>query len=124
MKKINTKSVVKRAQIMSFSSVFRCVDDIPVISNAECNAVYGIVGDCVLCIDTTGGRGTCNGDSGGPLDMKCAMTAAGQQWKQVGITSFGASAGCEVGYPAGFTRVECYLDWIKSETGGGLGFCS
>merc|ERR1719317_966310 len=26
-------------------------------------------------------------------------------------------SGCEVGYPAGFTRTEYYLDWIKSETG-------
>ena len=41
----------------------------------------------------------------------------GQQWNQAGIVSFGASTGCEVGIPAGFTRVEYYLDWITSETG-------
>merc|ERR1739842_83711 len=89
------------------SPVLRMVEDRPIISNAECNAVYGIVGS----------KGTCNGDSGGPLNMKAEVTKAGQQWKQVGIVSFGASAGCEVGYPAGFTRVEYYLDWIMSETG-------
>merc|ERR1711887_16173 len=99
------------------SPVLRMVEDRPIISNAECNAIYGIVGDGVVCIDTTGGKGTCNGDSGGPLNMKAEVTKAGQQWKQVGIVSFGASAGCEVGYPAGFTRVEYYLDWIMSETG-------
>ena len=49
--------------------------------------------------------------------MKAGMKAAGQAWNQVGIVSFGSSAGCEVGYPAGFTRTEYYLDWIKSETG-------
>merc|ERR1712054_344576 len=97
--------------------VLRMVEDLPVISNAECNGVYGIVGSGVVCIDPTGGRGTCNGDSGGPLNMKAEVTKAGQQWKQVGVVSFGASAGCEVGYPAGFTRVEYYLDWIMSETG-------
>merc|ERR1712241_1599778 len=43
--------------------------------------------------------------------------AAGDKWTQVGIVSFGASAGCEVGMPAGFPRTEYYLDWIKSETG-------
>merc|ERR1712107_248732 len=43
--------------------------------------------------------------------------SAGDQWTQVGSVSFGASAGCEVGMPAGFTRTEYYLDWIKSETG-------
>merc|ERR1711983_103026 len=54
--------------------------------------------------DSAGGKGSCNGDSGGPLVMKAGMKAAGQAWNQVGIVSFGSSAGCEVGYPAGFTR--------------------
>jgi len=99
------------------SPVLRMVEDLPIISNRACNDVYGIVGSGVVCIDTTGGKGTCNGDSGGPLNMKADVKAAGQQWKQVGIVSFGASAGCEVGYPAGFTRTEYYLDWIMSETG-------
>merc|ERR1712013_336267 len=99
------------------SPVLRTVEDRPIISNSDCNAIYGIVGSGVVCIDTTGGKGTCNGDSGGPLNMKSEVTKAGQKWKQVGIVSFGASAGCEVGYPAGFSRVEYYLDWISSETG-------
>jgi len=105
------------------SPVLRMVSDLPCISNAECNSFYGIVGDGIVCIDTTGGKGSCNGDSGGPLVMKAGMrwksgmTTPGQKWNQVGIVSFGSSAGCEVGYPAGFTRVEYYLDWIKSETG-------
>merc|ERR1712177_179905 len=102
------------------SPVLRMVEDRPIISNAECNAVYGIVGDGVVCIDTTGGKGTCNGDSGGPLNMKYDVKsgASGDKWKQVGVVSFGASAGGEVGYPAGFTRTEYYLDWICSETNG------
>merc|ERR1712112_638284 len=104
------------------SPVLRMVEDLPIISNSECNAIYGIVGEGVVCIDTTGGKGTCNGDSGGPLNMKFEVEdkngAAGQKWKQVGVVSFGASAGCEVGYPAGFTRNEYYLDWICSETNG------
>merc|ERR1712179_632623 len=100
------------------SPVLRMVEDRPIISNAECNGVYGIVGSGVVCIDTTGGKGTCNGDSGGPLNMKSSMKGAGDKWKQVGVVSFGASAGCEVGYPAGFTRTEYYLDWVCSETNG------
>merc|ERR1712179_563212 len=100
------------------SPVLRMVEDRPIISNAECNGVYGIVGAGVVCIDTTGGKGTCNGDSGGPLNMKSSMKGAGDKWKQVGVVSFGASAGCEVGYPAGFTRTEYYLDWVCSETNG------
>jgi len=100
------------------SPVLRMVEDRPIISNSDCNAVYGIVGDGVVCIDTTGGKGTCNGDSGGPLNMMGSMKGAGDKWKQVGVVSFGASAGCEVGYPAGFTRTEYYLDWVCSETNG------
>jgi len=95
----------------------RMVSDLPVISNAECDSVYGIVGDGVVCIDTTGGKGTCNGDSGGPLNMKAEVKAAGQQWKQVGVVSFGASSGCEVGLPSGFTRTEYFLDWISDNSG-------
>ena len=41
-------------------SVSRMVHDMPVISNAECNDVYGIVGDGIVCIDTTGGKSSCN----------------------------------------------------------------
>merc|ERR1719158_873884 len=79
------------------SPVLRMVSDLPCISNKECNDFYGIVGDGIVCIDTTGGKGSCNGDSGGPLVMKAGMKAAGQAWNQVGIVSFGSSAGCEVG---------------------------
>merc|ERR1712038_2088526 len=89
------------------SEVLREVRDIPVMSNADCNAVFGIVGDGVICIDTPGGRGSCNGDSGGPLVQQGGkLKAVGDKWIQVGIVSFGASAGCEEGMPAGFTRTE------------------
>merc|ERR1712168_731219 len=40
-----------------------------------------------------------------------------ERWIEVGIVSFGASAGCEVGYPSGFTRTNYYLDWIKEQAG-------
>jgi len=103
------------------SDVLREVRDVPIMSNADCNAVYGIVGDGVICLDTTGGRGSCNGDSGGPFitraDGSSERGTPGTKWTQQGIVSFGSSAGCEVGSPAGFTRTEYYLDWIMSETG-------
>ena len=90
------------------------VKDLPLITNAECNSIYGIVGDGVVCMDTAGGKGTCNGDSGGPLGH---YDEARERWVEYGIVSFGASSGCEVGYPAGFTRTEYYLDWIKQQAG-------
>eukprot|EP00091_Calanus_sinicus_P008396 TRINITY_DN2047_c0_g1_i1.p1 TRINITY_DN2047_c0_g1~~TRINITY_DN2047_c0_g1_i1.p1 ORF type:complete len:358 (-),score=125.82 TRINITY_DN2047_c0_g1_i1:49-1032(-) len=96
------------------SPVLRMVQDLPLITNKECNDVYGIVGDGVVCMDTSGGKGTCNGDSGGPLGY---YDESRERWIEVGIVSFGASAGCEVGYPSGFTRTHYYLDWIKDQAG-------
>ncbi|XP_063599850.1 chymotrypsin BII-like [Penaeus indicus] len=78
--------------------------DVPTLSKDECDAVYGVVG--VICTD--GGKGTCTGDSGGPLNLDGVT---------YGISSFGSSAGCEAGYPNAFTRVFDYLDWIEQKTG-------
>jgi len=86
----------------------------PIITNQECNDVYGIVGSGVVCIDTAGGKGTCNGDSGGPMIRDRDGDNA---WTQYGVVSFGASLGCEAGLPAGFTRVTEYLDHILDVTG-------
>merc|ERR1711973_1062302 len=96
----------------SISPVLRMVHDIPIMSNRECDSFYGIVGDGIVCIDTEGGRSSCNGDSGGPLITKTSS----KKWDQVGIVSFGSAAGCEIGAPAAFTRTEYYLDWIQGNT--------
>ena len=32
---------------------------------------------------------------------------------QAGIVSFGAAAGCSLGYPAVYARVTYFLDWIN-----------
>ena len=80
------------------------VEDRPLLSNEDCNAVYGVVDDGSVCVDTTGGKGTCGGDSGGPCMSRWGARGGrgtrvpGDKWKQVGIVSFGSSAGCEVGY--------------------------
>ena len=41
------------------SSVLREVD-VPIMSNSDCDAVYGNVNDGHICIDSTGGKGTCS----------------------------------------------------------------
>ncbi|XP_037958777.1 serine protease 1-like [Teleopsis dalmanni] len=84
---------------------------VPIITNTVCAATFGsTITSTNICISTTGGVSTCNGDSGGPLVLQSNNI-------QVGLTSFGAAAGCAKGYPAAFTRVTSYLDWIKSNTG-------
>jgi len=73
---------------------------------AKCSATYGGIDEGDFCLDTTGGHGTCNGDSGGPT-----VTTEGEE-VLLGVTSFGASAGCEKGYPVGLVSVAEYRDWI------------
>lgn len=86
----------------------------PIISQQDCEDVYGPLGEGIVCIDTTDGKGTCNGDSGGPMILDFHTSKV---YNQYGIVSFGSIFGCEVGYPAGFTRVTEYLDYISDTTG-------
>lgn len=53
------------------SSVLRFVEN-DIITNAACAAVFGtaVVNADVICIETAGGRGTCQGDSGGVLSVR------------------------------------------------------
>jgi len=90
------------------------VEDLPVIDNPTCDQTYGIIYDGIMCIDSSDGKGVCNGDSGGSLNMR---QDAENKWTQVGVASFVSSAGCESGDPHGFTRVAYFGQWIESETG-------
>merc|ERR1712045_887863 len=80
----------------------------PAESNKNCDDYYGIVKDSHICINSEGGHGTCNGDSGGPLTFNGV---------HVGLTSFGSSRGCESGAPDAFTRTSYFRDWIREKTG-------
>lgn len=83
-----------------------------IITNAVCAATFGTtITASNICMATTGGRGTCNGDSGGPL-----TTMFNGQRVQVGVVSFGSSAGCERGLPAGFARVSSFRAWITANS--------
>ncbi|XP_067645929.1 brachyurin-like [Eurosta solidaginis] len=86
--------------------------DFKVISNSACANVYVIdsIYSGKLCTATPNGTATCTGDSGGPLVLASSKM-------QIGISSFGAADGCEVGLPDAYTRVSFYLDWIQQKTG-------
>lgn len=81
-----------------------------VISNAQCKKSYEGISASNICTATTGGISTCSGDSGGPLVLASSKVL-------VGVTSFSSNEGCSLGYPAAFTRLTSYLDWIEQETG-------
>jgi len=81
---------------------------VPVLDDSVADEYYGTLDwDRIICIDTTGGMGTCNGDSGGPLMVGNANGPL------TGVTSFGSIFGCEVGAPACFTSIPNYLDWLN-----------
>merc|ERR1712004_28000 len=83
---------------------------------AACADYYGsIIYSGIMCIDSAGGKGVCNGDSGGTLNIR--QSEGGNKWTQVGVTSFVSSAGCESGNPHGFSRVAEHLEWIETVTG-------
>jgi len=83
------------------------------ITNLICALQFPtIINHNIICISGKDGKSTCNGDSGGPLHLN-----QNGVYKQIGITSFGSSRGCEIGSHAGFTRPTSYLDWIETKTG-------
>ncbi|XP_063627032.1 collagenase-like [Cydia splendana] len=81
---------------------------VPVISNEECADTYTthIVRDTNICVATTGGRGPCIGDAGGPL-------ATADNSLLIGVMSFMHDRGCDAG-PVGFGRVSAYIAWIQA----------
>ncbi|XP_022669631.1 serine protease 30-like isoform X2 [Varroa jacobsoni] len=84
-----------------------------VFDNSVCDAVYRpkfkiAIKKYHLCAGTLdGGRGTCHGDSGGPL--MCRLHNG--RWYLAGITSFGS--GCaKRGFPDVYSHVPHYIEWI------------
>jgi len=96
----------------SVSPVLREVT-VDTITNLACALAFPtIINKNIICISGNDGKSTCNGDSGGPLHLMDNGV-----YKQIGITSFGSSQGCEIGTHAGFTRAASFLEWIETETG-------
>lgn len=80
---------------------------IPIVSDEECRKRYSasLIADSMICAGyvNTGGKDSCNGDSGGP--MLCAGYLGG-------IVSWGR--GCaRPGYPGVYTETAYFVDWIK-----------
>jgi len=88
--------------------------DMSVIANSKCQDTFGLlITDMKICVSTADRKSPCKGDSGGPLVFR----EDDGRYTEVGIVSFGHVSGCENGYPAVFTRVTSYLDWIEKNTG-------
>ncbi|XP_047532757.1 serine protease snake-like [Vanessa atalanta] len=69
--------------------------------------------DHQLCAgNLSGGIDTCQGDSGGTVQVKIPMKTEGKMYWAVGITSFGKECG-QKNRPSVYTRVSSFIDWIE-----------
>ncbi|CAG9834813.1 unnamed protein product [Diabrotica balteata] len=94
------------------------------VDTETCNRLYsdvkksvlpqGVDGDTMICAGGEIGVDTCEGDSGGPLQVKNNYKYSnGKGFRIVGITSFGKACGITRS-PSIYTRVSYYVDWIES----------
>uniref|UniRef100_A0A3P9QJ96 Testisin-like n=1 Tax=Poecilia reticulata TaxID=8081 RepID=A0A3P9QJ96_POERE len=81
---------------------------VPVIGNRQCSCLLRTVTDNMICAGVlSGGKDSCEGDSGGPMVSKQRS-----RWIQSGVVSFGF--GCaQPNLPGVYTRVSRYQSWIK-----------
>uniref|UniRef100_A0A2S2Q5K2 Serine protease snake n=1 Tax=Sipha flava TaxID=143950 RepID=A0A2S2Q5K2_9HEMI len=95
--------------------------DLTTIPADQCNSSYfgtfgqklkfGILNDSQMCAGSIdGGKDTCSGDSGGPLQIKNPEYVG--MYTQIGITSFGKFCG-DKDAPGVYTRVSKYISWIE-----------
>lgn len=97
----------------------------PVVANNECKKLYENNGsvsktneyrldeEYVLCAGlTAGGKGSCEGDSGGPM-MLPIFENGRFPYYQIGIVSNGVGCG-RPNLPSIYTNVQKYVDWINS----------
>lgn len=92
--------------------------DMRIITNAECLITYGgnVIQGHVLCAVgyDASTQGHCSGDSGGPLTV---IEDDGLH-TLVGVASFSAADGCNLGHPSGYMRTSVFLTWININSGG------
>ncbi|ROT79436.1 prophenoloxidase activating enzyme 2 [Penaeus vannamei] len=93
-----------RTMYASRSSILQEIR-LPFVPLARCRDTYPLfkLVDQQICFGGLHGRGTCNGDSGGPLLIGNVV---------IGLLSKGGKC-ATAGQPDVFTRVDAYVDWIK-----------
>ncbi|XP_053608862.1 brachyurin-like [Plodia interpunctella] len=83
--------------------------NLQVITVAQCQAIFGFYAQAsTICTNGAGGVGICRGDSGGPL----VVNRSGQTYL-VGVSSFVAAAGCQLGFPSAFARITSFQSFIQ-----------
>ncbi|CAG7825400.1 unnamed protein product [Allacma fusca] len=77
----------------------------------DCQAAYTQpIEETNLCAGVrSGGKDSCEGDSGGPLQHQIR-----DRWYSIGVVSWGIRC-AEPGYPGVYTRVNRYLEWLRNQ---------
>ncbi|CAG9100820.1 unnamed protein product [Plutella xylostella] len=86
----------------------------PVLGTAACQRHYGAsVTSSHVCTSGDHGKGTCQGDTGGPLVVEVASEF---RCVLIGVSTFGFghTTSCQAGLPSVYTRVTSYLTWINA----------
>lgn len=101
--------------IVATTSDIKLKLEVPIVSKDYCNKKLPTIGgidSSRMCAGGEGGKDACSGDSGGPLLRSGSENLnAKPKWYQEGIVSKGTGCGIP-GYPAVYTRVAHYMDWI------------
>ncbi|KAI4459014.1 hypothetical protein MML48_6g00013353 [Holotrichia oblita] len=88
---------------------------VPIVNLQVCENEYGSKGlkinERMVCAGGEKGKDSCKGDSGGPLISKPNPNS--EQYYIEGIVSYGHIECGKEGFPAIYTRVSDFLDWIR-----------
>jgi len=88
---------------------------VPLVSDSDCERIYGGSLKTLFCVGylIEGGKGSCHGDSGGPLAWLDPKT---DKVMLQGLVAFGIKCGLP-DKPAVYAKITSVLEWIKKETG-------
>ena len=85
---------------------------VPIVATRDVSGAYFTTFDhrFITAGPLEGGKGACNGDSGGPMVVGVGTAEP----LLAGVTSYASRRGCAAaGAPAMYTRVEAFVPWIK-----------
>jgi len=98
----------------SIPSILQVVK-LPILANSDCQQMFLDAGHVKAIRDTficagylTGGKDSCEGDSGGPLAVRDGPES---KWTLAGIVSNGVKC-AEPNLPGIYTRISEYRNWI------------
>ncbi|KAL4721396.1 hypothetical protein ACJJTC_004650 [Scirpophaga incertulas] len=107
---IDTQETSKELQKVSLSLLDNRFCD-RILEHIKNRHWHGFVPSQMCAGELRGGKDTCQGDSGSPIQVTSKTNRC--IFYVLGLTSFGKKCGVE-GLPAIYTRVSSYIDWIES----------